>query len=88
MVQIARIQSPNRVESDNIAAVIDSVVDLHSHGRIVVGHTYTANGILLIEPWPETSDVLRTRLATAIDESRSVDRGFCFWVQLVEHFAS
>ena len=87
MVQIARLQNLERAESDNISVVLDSVTALHGQGIIVVGNARDANGMMLIDPWPETAQDLRTRMASAIEQSDGDDRDFCFWIQLVEHFA-
>jgi hypothetical protein len=87
MVQIARLQNPDRTESDNVNAVLDSVSDLHREGKIVVGNAHNQNDMVLIEPWPETAQGLRTRMVSAIDTSDVDDRAFCFWIQLTEHFA-
>jgi hypothetical protein len=87
MVQIARIQNPDRAESDNIRAVIDCVTELQSQGTIVVGNVRDAGGLLLIDRWPEKGQDLQARMATAIEASAGDDRLFCFWIQLAEHFA-
>jgi len=87
MVQISRLQNPDRSDSDNIRAVIDSVMELHSQAKIVVGNARDANGIVLIDPWPEIGQELRLRIASALAESDGKERDFCFWIQRVEQFA-
>lgn len=60
MVQNARLQNPGRTESDNVNAVLDFVSGLHRDGEIVVGNAYNQIDMVLIDPWPETAQDLRT----------------------------
>ena len=53
MVQISRLQNPDRPASDNIRAVIDAVAELHGQAKIVVGNAHDANGMVLIDAWTE-----------------------------------
>ncbi|MEZ6094950.1 MAG: hypothetical protein R3C03_12090 [Pirellulaceae bacterium] len=88
MVQIARLQKPERSEKDWTNAVLDSVIKLHNDGSIVVGNAYQSDGMVQINPWPEENDALRKRMMSEIAKyNGSDDQAFCFWVQLSEHFA-
>lgn len=84
ILQIARTQKPNCRESNWLNSALDSVIALHSSGDIVVGNARTANGIVLIEPWSEIGQDLRTRMESEIETSG--DREFCFWIQHTKHF--
>lgn len=87
LVQIARLQNPDGSETDWDNAVPDSVTDLHHNGTIVVGNARDADRMVLIDPWQETEEDLRSRMASAIEETDADHRDFCFWIQLTEHFA-
>ena len=87
MVQISGIQNPDRSEKGNIRAVINFVTKLHGQGEIVVGCARDANGIVLIDPWPQMGQELRRRLVSTIEESDHKDRDFCFWIQRVQQVA-
>lgn len=88
MIQIARLQKPERSEIDCRNAVLDSVIKLHNGGSIVVGNAQQSDGMVQINPWPEENDALRTRMMSEIAKyNGSDDQAFCFWLQLSEHFA-
>lgn len=84
ILQIARTQNPDHTKSNWLNSVLDSVTALHSSGDIVVGNARTAHGMVLIEPWSEMGQDLRTRMESEIETSG--DREFCFWIQHVKHF--
>lgn len=85
ILQIARTQKPGRTKSNWLNSVLDSVTAIHSSGDIVVGNARTAHGMVLIEPWSEVGQDLRTRMESEIEASG--DREFCFWLQNAKHFA-
>ena len=87
VVQIARLQDPERTEPDCVNVVLESVTELHRNGEIVVGSARNENDMVLIEPWSETGQDLRIRMMCAIEKSNVADRASCFWIQLTEHFA-
>lgn len=87
MVQIARLQDPERNETECTNAVLDSVIKLHNDGTIVVGNVFQSDGMVLISPWHEKNGELRKRIESEIAKyNGSEDQAFCFWVQLTEHF--
>lgn len=87
ILQIARTQKPGRTESNWLNSVLDSVTAIHSSGDIVVGNARTAHGMVLIEPWSEVGQDLRTRMESEIEASDGDDFEFCFWLQNAKHFA-
>ena len=88
MIQIAQQQKPERSEAECTNAVLDSVIKLHNDAAIVVGNAHQSDGMVLINPWSEQNDELRTRMASEILKyNESDDQAYCFWVQLSVHFA-
>jgi hypothetical protein len=87
LVQLARLQNPDRANSDHIRMVINCVACLHNEGKMVVGSAHINNGLVLIDPWPETSENLQRRMKRAIRDSVGDDRNYCFWIQRSDHFS-
>ena len=87
LVQIVRQQHPAYTESECTNTVVDVVARLHRDGTIVVGNAREIDGMILIDPWPESNRKLRDRMQSEIAKANIRDRDFCFWIQLTTHFA-
>lgn len=88
MVQIARLLKPGQNETDGIGAVLDSVIELYNDGFIVVGPAREANGMVVIDAWPDTEHDLRARMEFEIAKYEGTqDQDFCFWIQLAADHA-
>lgn len=87
LVKIAQLQNRDRSELDCVSVILDSVMVLHCNGEIIVGDAIKESDMVLIQPWPEARQELRTRILSTIQTSDRGDRPFCFWIQLTKHFA-
>ncbi len=86
LAQLVRLQIPLLAEEDCIDMVVKLVTEMHGSGTIVVGSAQETDGVVLIDPWPESKRDLSERIRNAIAGSDHRDRDFCFWIQSTKHF--
>ena len=88
LYQIVRAECPAQSDEQCVESVLDGIMLLHQSGLIVVGNAREVDGKVVVQPWQESNHELRVRLASTIAASAEMDRDFCFWIQLKEHFAA
>lgn len=87
LCQIVRLANPHFSDAEKVRTVVDAVTQLCEDGTIIVGGAREADGMVLIDPWPERDSELRAKIASAIHNASERDQSFCFWIQLSEHAA-
>lgn len=59
--QIVRLRAPWHTETEQIKMLVDAVTRLHHKGTIIVGAAREADGIVLVDPWPEQNHELKAK---------------------------
>lgn len=88
LCQIVRLQNPAFTDRKCLDYAVNAVLLLHRERTIVVGDTLDIEGMICIQPWPDSNEDLRIRLRSAVFNADDQDRSFCFWIQLQEHFGA
>jgi hypothetical protein len=84
--QIAERYFRHQVGAESRLAVFDLVQDLVESGIVVVGSARNNGSIVLIDPWHEKGEALRTRLEREVEAASPGDQDWVFWLQLAKHY--